>query len=160
MADLLRHPVQPRKPPPQRHLRYPQGHQSRSCDQPRIADHIQLGNVTARRDWGFAGEYVRAMWLMFQQERSCDYVVATGVTHTVEDVCRLAFERVGLDYRDHVRVVEQPLRAPDALQLVSDPHKATHELSWSTTVTFEQLIARMVDADLAPLDAEEGSETE
>ncbi len=125
-----------------------------------LTDHVQLGDLTARRDWGFAGDYVRAMWLMLQQEHASDYVVATGVTHMVEDLCRLAFERVGLDYRNHVRVAEQSSRAPDALQLVGDPHKATRELGWSTTVTFEQLIALMVDADLAALDKEEGSEIE
>lgn len=125
-----------------------------------LADHVQLGDLAAQRDWGFAGDYVRAMWLMLQQENPGDYVVATGVTHTVEDICRLAFERVGLDYRDHVRTAAQPSRPPDALQLVGDAHKARRELGWSTTVTFEQLIALMVDADLAALHKEEGSEIE
>jgi GDPmannose 4,6-dehydratase len=123
-----------------------------------LADHVELGDLTARRDWGFAGDYVRAMWLMLQQEHASDYIVATGVTHSVEDLCRLAFERVGLDYRDHVRVAEQPSRAPDALQLVGDPHKAARELGWSPAVSFEQLIALMVDADLTALDKEKGSE--
>jgi GDPmannose 4,6-dehydratase len=125
-----------------------------------LADSVQLGDLTARRDWGFAGDYVRAMWLMLQQERSDDFVIATGVTHSVEDLCRLAFERVGLDYRRYVQTVEQPSRSPDALQLVGDPHKATRELDWSSTITFEQMIALMVDADLAALDKQEGSEIE
>jgi GDPmannose 4,6-dehydratase len=124
------------------------------------ATHVQLGDLGARRDWGFAGDYVHAMWLMLQQEQAGDYVVATGVTHTVADLCRIAFERVGLDYRDHVRVAAQPSRAPEPLQLVGDAHKATHELGWATTVSFEQLIALMVDADLAALEKEEGSEIE
>lgn len=124
-----------------------------------LADHVQLGDLAARRDWGFAGDYVRAMWLMLQHDHAGDYVVGTGTTHSVEDLCRLAFERVGLNYRDHVREAAQPSRAPDALQLVGDPHKAARELGWSPTVTFEQLIALMVDSDLAALDKEEGSES-
>lgn len=117
-----------------------------------LADHVELGHLDARRDWGFAGDYVRCMWLMLQQKRPDDYVVATGVTHSVEDLCRIAFACVGLDYRNHVKVGVQPVRAPDALQLVGDPHKATHELRWRPTISFEQLIAQMVDADLAALD--------
>lgn len=117
-----------------------------------LAEHVLLGDLSACRDWGFAGDYVRAMWLMLQQRYPGDYVVATGVTHTVEDLCRIAFSHVGLDYRAHVRVAAQPSRAPDALQLVGDPRKAARELGWTTTVSFEQLIAQMVDADLAALD--------
>lgn len=117
-----------------------------------LADHVELGDLSARRDWGFAGDYARAMWLMLQQETADDYVVATGTTHSVADLCRIAFDRVGLDYRDYVRVVKQPSRQPDALQLVGDANKATRELGWSPTVTFEQMIANMVDADLAALD--------
>ena len=116
-----------------------------------LADHLQLGSLSARRDWGFAGDYVRAMWLMLQADVAGDYVVATGVTHSVEDLCRLAFSRVGLDYRDHVRVAEEESRVPDPLQLVGDPRKAARELGWSAGVSFERLVADMVDADLARL---------
>jgi GDPmannose 4,6-dehydratase len=116
---------------------------------------LVLGSLSARRDWGFAGDYVRAMWLMLQRERAEDYVIATGITHSVENLCRIAFARVGLDYRKHVRVTKQPFRDLEPLQLVGDPRKAAQQLGWSATVTFEQLIAQMVAADLAALDNEE-----
>ncbi len=116
-----------------------------------LADRLELGDLSARRDWGFAGDYVRAMWLMLQQRRGDDYIIATGVTHSVEDLCRLAFARVGLDYCDFVRVSEQAQRAPDPLQLVGDPRKAARELGWSADVTFQRLVTDMVDAALASL---------
>lgn len=122
-----------------------------------LADHVVLGDLSARRDWGFAGDYVRAMWLMLQQQRADDYVVATGVTHSVGYLCRVAFDRVGLDYRKFVRIAPQPFRARETLQLVGDPNKASRELGWFPTLTFEQLIAEMIDADLAALDSEKGS---
>lgn len=122
-----------------------------------LLDNVVLGDLSARRDWGYAGDYVNAMWLMLQQDESDDYVIATGVTHSVEDLCRVAFDRVGLDYKKHVRVVPQPFRAPEPLQLVGDPHKAARDLGWTKTVTFEQLITRMVDSDLLELDNGKGS---
>lgn len=121
-----------------------------------LTDHVQLGDLTARRDWGFAGDFVRAMWMMLQRPSADDYVIATGVTHSVADLCRIAFTHVGLDYRDHVRTASEPSRAPDALQLVGDPHKATRELGWRPTISFERLIAGMVDADLAALTVKMG----
>lgn len=121
-----------------------------------LADHLQLGSLSARRDWGYAGDYVRAMWLMLQAEAGDDYVVATGITHSVEDLCRIAFARVGLDYRQYVRVGEDASRAPDPLQLVGDPRKAARELGWTADVPFERLVADMVDADLARLGREKG----
>lgn len=121
-----------------------------------LTDHVVLGNLSARRDWGFAGDYVRAMWLMLQQERADDYVIATGVTHSVEHLCQVAFDWVGLDYHKFVRVVPQPFRARETLQLVGDAHKAALELGWAATVTFDQMIGQMIDADLAALDDKKG----
>lgn len=122
-----------------------------------LSDHVVLGDLSARRDWGYAGDYVNAMWLMLQRDEPDDYVIATGVTHSVEDLCRVAFDRVGLDYKKYVRVAPQPFRAPEPLQLVGDSHKASRDLGWTRTVTFEQLITRMVDTDLLELDNGKGS---
>jgi GDPmannose 4,6-dehydratase len=110
---------------------------------------LALGNLDARRDWGFAGDYVRAMWLMLQRDEPSDYVVATGRTHTVRDFCRLAFEAVGLDYRDHV--VEDPrfMRPAEVDLLIGDPAKAKAELGWEPEMPFERLVTTMVEADLA-----------
>jgi GDPmannose 4,6-dehydratase len=116
---------------------------------------VSLGDLSAQRDWGFAGDYVRAMWLMLQHETPFDYVVATGVLHTVEDVCEVAFRRAGLDWREHVRVDERLLRPrDDRAHLVGDASRARTELAWRPTVGFEELIELMVDADLAQLDGE------
>lgn len=113
-----------------------------------LAESISLGNLDARRDWGFAGDYVRAMWLMLQQDEPADYVVASGVLHTVGDICEIAFRRVGLDYRDHVRLDPAFARPVEEVPLVGDASKARAELGWQASVSFEGLIEMMVDADV------------
>ena len=99
---LLGHSVQPREPAPRRVVRHPQGHPGRHANQGRLQKKLVMGNLDAKRDWGFAGDYVRAMWLMLQQEKPDDYVVATGETHSVRELLELAFSYVDLDYRDFV----------------------------------------------------------
>ena len=114
-----------------------------------LARELHLGNLEARRDWGFAGDYVRAMWLMLQQPEPRDYVIATGVDHSVRDVCQVAFEHAGLDYRDHV-VVDQALQRPAEVDhLLGDASRARAELGWQPVMGFEELITTMVDADIA-----------
>jgi len=112
-----------------------------------LQDKLYLGNLTAWRDWGFAGDYVRAMWLMLQQDRPDDYVIATGVTHSVREFLVLAFQRVGLDWTDHVRVDPRYLRPAEVDSLQGDASKARQVLGWKPTVGFEQLVAMMIDAD-------------
>jgi len=116
-----------------------------------LAQELRLGNLDAQRDWGFAGDYVRAMWLMLQQDTADDYVIGTGQSHTVRDFCRTAFDVVGLNYRDYV--VEDALffRPAEKHPLVADPSKACHALGWTQGVSFEALIHRMVEADLDAL---------
>ena len=109
---------------------------------------LRLGNLEARRDWGFAGDYVRAMHLMLQQPAPGDYVVATGETHSVRDWCELAFGHVGLDYREFVVSDQQFWRPAEAVPLVGDPAKARQELSWSATTSFDELVIAMVDAEI------------
>lgn len=116
-----------------------------------LARELKLGDLSARRDWGFAGDTVRAMWSMLQREVADDYVIATGVTRSVAELCELAFRHVGLDYHDHVVTESQPFRAPEPLQLVGDARKANAKLGWSPTVGFERLVTMMVDADLDEL---------
>jgi GDPmannose 4,6-dehydratase len=113
-----------------------------------MQEKLHLGNLEARRDWGFAGDYVRAMWLMLQQPQADDYVISTGRTHTVREFCRLAFETVGLDYRAHVLEDERFMRPAEVDLLIGDPAKAKRILGWQPTVTFEDLVTRMVEADL------------
>jgi GDPmannose 4,6-dehydratase len=109
---------------------------------------LALGNLDAQRDWGFAGDYVRAMWLMLQQEGADDYVVATGETHSVRDFCDVAFSHVGLDYHDHVVLDERFVRPAEVDLLVGDPSKAREVLGWKPEVSFSALVSRMVDADM------------
>jgi GDPmannose 4,6-dehydratase len=116
-----------------------------------MSKELRMGNLDARRDWGFAGDYVRAMWAMLQQPEASDYVVATGIDHSVRDVCKIAFERVGLDYEKYVVIDTQLYRPAEVDQLLGDPTKAHRVLGWEPTVTFEELICMMVDADLARL---------
>ena len=116
-----------------------------------LTDSLWLGNLDAHRDWGFAGDYVRAMWLMLQKDRADDYVIATGVSHSVRDLIELAFEHVGLDWRKHVRSDPKLLRPAEVDRLVGDAAKAQRELGWQPTVNFKRLIAMMVDADLERL---------
>jgi hypothetical protein len=108
---------------------------------------LKLGNLDARRDWGFAGDYVRAMWRMLQEERADDYVIATGVTHSVREVCEVAFRALGLDWREHVRVDERFLRPADVQALVGDASKARNRLDWRPAVPFADLIREMAEAD-------------
>jgi GDPmannose 4,6-dehydratase len=110
---------------------------------------LRLGNLDAHRDWGFAGDYVRAMHLILQQDSPGDYVVATGETHSVRELCELAFGRAGLDYEDHVVVDERFMRPAEVDLLVGDATKATKVLGWQPQVSFSELVAMMVDADLA-----------
>ncbi len=118
-----------------------------------LARELRLGNLDARRDWGFAGDYVRAMWLMLQQPRPDDYVVGTGETHSVRELVELAFEHVGLAWEDHIRVDEALLRPAEVEILQADPSKARRRLGWEPTVTFDALVRMMVDADLDRLRA-------
>ncbi len=111
---------------------------------------IRLGNLDARRDWGFAGDYVRAMWLMLQQDAPDDYVIATGETHSVAEFCELAFRRVGIDnWRDYIVIDPALLRPAEVDLLIGDPTKAREKLGWQPEVSFEGLVNLMVDADLA-----------
>lgn len=114
---------------------------------------LQLGNLDARRDWGHAKDYVRAMWLMLQQPRPGDYVVATGETHSVRDMCRIAFAHAGLDMAAHVVVDPLLLRPAEVDVLHGNPAKAGTHLGWAPSITFEALIREMVDADLQRLGA-------
>jgi len=114
-----------------------------------LAREITLGNLEARRDWGHTRDYVGAMWLMLQQAMPDDYVIATGQTRSVRDVCDLAFTHVGLDYRDHVTVDPQRLRPADVETLTGDATKARETLGWEPRTGIEELVAEMVEADLA-----------
>jgi len=109
---------------------------------------VRLGRLDARRDWGFAGDYVEAMWLMLQQPRADDYVIATGETHSVRDFCRLAFAHVGLDYKDFVVEDVANSRPAETGLLVGNPTKAHRVLGWKLNVAFPDLVAMMVEADL------------
>ena len=114
-----------------------------------LADTLPIGNIDAQRDWGFAGDYVRAMWMMLQQDRPDDYVIATGVSHSVRELLEIAFARVGLDWQKHTRVDPALLRPAEVDHLLGDPATARAELGWKPEVDFKQLIEMMVDADLA-----------
>jgi GDPmannose 4,6-dehydratase len=115
---------------------------------------LRLGNLEARRDWGYAGDYVRAMWLMLQQDEPDDYVISTGETHAVRELCEVAFGRLGLDYRDYVVVDQKFYRPAEVDLLIGDATKGKQKLGWEPTVTFKQLIEMMVDADMEALLAE------
>jgi GDPmannose 4,6-dehydratase len=116
-----------------------------------LASELHLGNLDAERDWGYAGDYVRAMWLMLQQDTPDDYVVATGVAHSVRDCVEVAFDHAGVDVEDRVVIDPSFLRPVDVEHLVGDAAKARRVLGWEPEVGFEQLIRMMVDADLAQL---------
>jgi GDPmannose 4,6-dehydratase len=118
-----------------------------------LADTLAIGNLDAHRDWGFAGDYVRAMWLMLQQDRPDDYVISTGVSHSVRELIEIAFGRVGLDWQKHVRVDPALLRPAEVDHLLGDSTKARKELGWTPRVDFRSLIEMMVDADLSRLGA-------
>jgi GDPmannose 4,6-dehydratase len=114
-----------------------------------LADELRMGNLEAKRDWGFAGDYVKAMWLMLQQDEPDDYVIATGETHSVREFLELAFSRVDLDYKEYVVVDPKFLRPAEVDLLLGDPTKAKSKLGWTTDVSFPELVNMMVDADLA-----------
>ena len=116
-----------------------------------MAKELRLGNLEAQRDWGFAGDYVQAMWLMLQQDTPDNYVIGTGETHAVREFCEIAFSHVGLDYKDFVVVDEKFYRPAEVDLLISDPSKAKNQLKWSRSVSFEGLVKMMVDSDLARL---------
>jgi GDPmannose 4,6-dehydratase len=116
-----------------------------------LADHLGLGNLDACRDWGFAGDYVRAMWLMLQQEKADDYVIATGVPHSVRELVESAFGYVGLDWNKYVRVDSAFLRPAEVDHLVGDSSKARRVFGWEPQVDFKRLVGMMVDADIARL---------
>ncbi|HWF34187.1 MAG TPA: GDP-mannose 4,6-dehydratase, partial [Solirubrobacteraceae bacterium] len=117
-----------------------------------LADELRLGNLDAERDWGFAGDYVRAMWLMLQQDEPDDYVIATGVAHSVRYCVEVAFEHAGIAIADHVVIDPSFLRPAEVEHLIGDASKAKAKLGWEPEVSFEQLIRMMVDADLALLE--------
>lgn len=112
------------------------------------ATELQLGNLESRRDWGFAGDYVEAMWLMLQSDEARDYVVGTGVSHSVRDFCDAAFASAGLDYRDYVRSDPSLVRQVDAVTLVADASRARARLGWVPRTDFRALVDAMVAADL------------
>jgi len=120
-----------------------------ACIRAGRAKELRLGNLDARRDWGYAGDYVRAMWMMLQQETPDDYVIATGTSHTVREFAERAFARAGLDWEDHVVVDPALYRPAEVETLVGDPSKARRQLGWEPEVSFDELVARMVDADIA-----------
>ena len=116
-----------------------------------LTHELRLGNLDARRDWGFAGDYVKAMWMMLQQDQPDDFVIGTGKTHSVREFCEAAFSHLGLDYKEFVVQDEQFYRPAEVDLLISDPSKARQTLGWETQVDFEQLVTMMVDADLERL---------
>lgn len=116
-----------------------------------LATEIAMGNLDAERDWGFAGDYVRAMWLMLQQDTPDDYVISTGETHSVRELVEVAFAHVGLDYKKYVRIDARFIRPAEVDLLIGDPSKAKKQLGWQPEVRFEQLVKMMVDADLERL---------
>ena len=118
-----------------------------------LAQEVRLGNLDSRRDWGFAGDYVQAMWLMLQQERPDDYVIGSGETHSIRELCEIAFHHAGLDWRDHVVVDPKYYRPAEVDLLVSNPSKARQALGWEPTVGFADMIHIMVDADMEALQA-------
>jgi len=117
-----------------------------------LEEKLSLGNLDAKRDWGFAGDYVEAMWLMLQQEQPDDYVICSGMTHSVREFCDLAFSNLGLNYEDHVVVDEQYFRPAEVDLLVGDYGKAKRVLAWEPSTSFKDLVAMMVEADLALLE--------
>ena len=118
-----------------------------------LADTLALGNLDAERDWGYAPDYVEAMWLMLQQDEPGDYVISTGETHSVREFCEIAFAHAGLDYRDHVVQDERFMRPAEVDQLVGDASRAREILGWKPRTSFSELVALMVEADLALLKA-------
>ena len=119
-----------------------------------LTDKLPIGNLDAERDWGFAGDYVDAMWRMLQRDEPRDYVIGTGIPHSVRDVCRVAFEHVGLDWENHVEVDRGRFRPAEVDHLTADYSRAREELGWEPVVRFEDLVRMMVDADVRRLKGE------
>ena len=117
----------------------------------KMTDELRLGNIDAFRDWGFAGDYVRAMWMMLQQDKPDDYVIASGVAHSVRQFLEIAFDVVGLNYVDHVVVDPRFYRPAEVDHLIGDPSKAKRALDWSPQTSFPELVEMMVRADIARL---------
>ncbi len=113
-----------------------------------LAKELRLGNLDAKRDWGFAGDYVHAMWLMLQQQKPEDYVIATGETHSVREFCKIAFDHVGLSWKKHVKVDPKFFRPAEVRTLLGDPSKAKKKLKWKLKVSFPELVKMMVDSDV------------
>jgi GDPmannose 4,6-dehydratase len=116
-----------------------------------LSQELRLGNLDAQRDWGFAGDYVDAMWRMMQQEKPDNYVIGMGETHSVREFCEIAFSHVGLDYNEYVVQDEKFYRPAEVDLLISDPRKARSALGWEPALTFKELVTMMVDADLERL---------
>jgi GDPmannose 4,6-dehydratase len=116
-----------------------------------MAKEIRLGNLESQRDWGFAGDYVEAMWLMLQQDHANNYVIGMGETHAVREFCEIAFKHVGLDYKEYVMQDEKFYRPAEVELLISDPSRARTALKWEPSVSFRELVTMMVDSDLARL---------
>jgi GDPmannose 4,6-dehydratase len=116
-----------------------------------MAKELRLGNLESQRDWGFAGDYVKAMWLMLQQDHADNYVIGTGETHSVREFCEIAFSRVGLDYKDYVVQDDRFYRPAEVDLLISDPSKARNVLKWEPAVSFNELVSMMVDSDVERL---------
>jgi GDPmannose 4,6-dehydratase len=121
-----------------------------------LAEELTLGNLDVRRDWGYAKEYVEAMWLMLQQDEPGDYVIGTGVAHSVRDLVRTAFATVDLDYEEYVRIDPELARPAEIEEVVADTSKARERLGWQTRTSFEQLVEMMVRADLEELERDGG----
>jgi GDPmannose 4,6-dehydratase len=119
-----------------------------------LTDELRLGNLDSRRDWGWAPDYVHAMWLMLQQDDPDDYVIATGQTHSVREFCEIAFDHVGLSWQDYVKQDQRYMRPAEVDTLVGDATKANEKLGWAPKVGFEELVQRMVDADMAVVEEE------
>jgi GDPmannose 4,6-dehydratase len=117
-----------------------------------LADHVALGNLDSQRDWGYAPDYVRAMWLMLQQPGPADYVISTGETHSVREFCEIAFGHVGLDWERHVRVEDRYFRPAEVDLLIGDATRAHVVLGWKPEVSFADLVRMMVDADMGRLE--------
>jgi GDPmannose 4,6-dehydratase len=124
-----------------------------------VQDKLYLGNLDAKRDWGFAGDYVEAQWLILQQDEPDDYVIATGETHTVREFCERAFARVDLNYEDYVEVDPRYFRPTEVDLLIGDPSRAEKKLNWKPKVTFEGLVDMMVDADVEIVERQKAAGT-
>jgi len=116
-----------------------------------MAKELRLGNLESQRDWGFAGDYVEAMWLMLQQDHPDNYVIGTGESHSVREFCEIAFSHADLDYKEYVVMDEKFYRPAEVDLLISDPSKARAQLKWEPSVSFKELVKMMVDSDLARL---------